>query len=97
MTLFKNDDTLEIIYKLFGIGRFRRVKKPNPYSEELRRASVLIIDECSMLSASLFSLVNKILIHERHNDAPFGGMKVILFGDMRQLKPVPEARLRDDM
>lgn len=95
-TAAKNIEGLTI-HKLFGIGRFRKVKKPNPYSEELRRASVLIIDECSMLSASLFSLVNKILIHERQNDAPFGGMKVILFGDMRQLKPVPEARLRDDM
>lgn len=56
--------------------------------KRLEKVSVLIIDEVSMLHHFRFDLIEKILQHFRHTDAPFGGVQVILCGDFFQLPPV---------
>ena len=56
--------------------------------EQVRNADILIIDECSMLDGFLFTLIEKVLRHIKSNENPFGGMQVIMFGDMLQLPPV---------
>ena len=52
----------------------------------------IIIDEASMLRADLFDAMDHILRISTHSDLPFGGKKIILFGDLFQLPPVEENR-----
>ena len=49
---------------------------------------LLIIDECSMLNDILFDKVSKVLQILRGNSKPFGGVQVVLVGDLYQLPPV---------
>jgi ATP-dependent DNA helicase PIF1 len=54
-----------------------------------KTAAVLIIDEVSMLSAKLLDALDRAGRAVRKTpDRPFGGIQVILFGDMFQLPPV---------
>lgn len=48
----------------------------------------VVIDECSMLKADVLDAIDKSLKINRNNDLPFGGVKIILFGDLHQLPPV---------
>ncbi len=60
----------------------------NYWTERLRNAEILIIDEISMLSANIFDKLNRLLVKARHNSQPFGGVQVIVCGDFFQLPPV---------
>lgn len=51
---------------------------------------VLIIDEISMIDASLFNKLHHLAQHIRGNSDFFGGIQVILCGDFAQLKPIPD-------
>ncbi len=50
-------------------------------------ARLLVIDEISMCTPKILSLVNAILQAAYHNDLPFGGISVILSGDFYQKEP----------
>lgn len=56
--------------------------------KRLRNASVLIIDEISMIDATTLDMVDLILRETRHSDEAFGGVQVVLVGDFFQLPPV---------
>jgi ATP-dependent DNA helicase PIF1 len=60
---------------------------------ELRRLlqalDVLIVDEISMVSADLMDGIDRALREARGRPDPFGGVRVVLFGDPFQLAPVP--------
>jgi len=49
---------------------------------------ILVVDEVSMMSMKLFSLLNIIASHIREDSRPFGGIQVIFSGDFYQLPPV---------
>lgn len=49
---------------------------------------VLVIDEVSMLSGSFLDMLDEVCGHLRDNHDPFGGLQVVLVGDMFQLPPV---------
>lgn len=51
-------------------------------------ADVLVIDEISMISASMFDMVDEVCRKVRRNSQPFGGLQVVLSGDFYQLPPV---------
>ncbi len=51
-------------------------------------ADVLVIDEVSMLHGHRLDMVNEVAKLLRKNDEPFGGLQVILVGDMFQLPPI---------
>jgi ATP-dependent exoDNAse (exonuclease V) alpha subunit len=54
----------------------------------LRKINVLIIEEISMVSPYLLDFINKMFC-ELHNCAlPFGGLMVLVIGDLTQLPPV---------
>ena len=55
---------------------------------ELRGIDTLIIDEVSMVDADLLDAVDRTLQHIRHDTAPFGGLRLVFFGDLYQLPPV---------
>lgn len=52
------------------------------------QTKVLIIDEVSMLHHYRLDMVNQVLQKIHQNDLPFGGIQVILCGDLFQLPPV---------
>lgn len=49
---------------------------------------VLVIDEVSMLHGARLDMVNEVCKLLRKSDKPFGGLQVILVGDLFQLPPV---------
>lgn len=57
-------------------------------AETLRSIDTLIIDEISMVRCDMLDATDAILRHYRHNDKPFGGVQLIMFGDLYQLSPV---------
>lgn len=65
---------------------FQKISKQR--RDLINRADILIIDEISMLHDYRLDLIDEILRHVREEDAPFGGMQVILCGDFFQLPPV---------
>lgn len=54
----------------------------------MQKTSVLIIDEVSMLSGDVLSMVDAVLREVRRSETAFGGLQVILVGDFFQLPPV---------
>lgn len=62
--------------------------KSVPRRKEIREAKLLIIDEISMVTANLLDGVSAFLRLNRKVDQPFGGIPVIMVGDMFQLPPV---------
>lgn len=52
------------------------------------QADILIIDEVSMLHGHRLDMVEKLCRLMRKREAPFGGLQVILVGDLFQLPPV---------
>jgi ATP-dependent DNA helicase PIF1 len=53
-----------------------------------KSCKVLLIDEVSMLSGSLFDKLNAMAKAVMHNCLPFGGIQVVCCGDFYQLPPV---------
>lgn len=60
----------------------------NTLHTALFHLKLIIIDEFSMMGAKMFSQVNCRLKQIFKSNADFGGMSVILFGDLKQLAPV---------
>lgn len=54
----------------------------------IRSLDIMIIDEISMVRCDLLDEVDDVLRHYRKNNKPFGGVQLILFGDLYQLMPV---------
>lgn len=76
---------MELLEKLRG-GRAPSAKSA---CARWTTASVLIIEECSMVPPDLFEKLNLIAQNLRGTmDKPFGGLQVILCGDFFQLPPV---------
>lgn len=68
---------------------FGRMKINETRANLFRELELLIIDEISMVRADLLDAVDATLRHFRHRpDEPFGGVQLIMFGDMYQLPPV---------
>ncbi len=66
--------------KRFG-GSERLIKRYNS-------VDILVIDEVSMLHGQRLDMVNQMAKLLRGNEAPFGGLQVILVGDLFQLPPI---------
>ncbi|MCX2479833.1 AAA family ATPase [Pedobacter sp. MC2016-15] len=49
---------------------------------------LLVIDEVSMVRCDLMDVIDSILRFVRKNNAPFGGVQLLLIGDLYQLPPV---------
>jgi hypothetical protein len=64
-------------------SRFR--KKGSEYFQGL---VALLIDEVSMVRVDVMDNIDRALKHHRNSTEPFGGLKVIMFGDPFQLPPV---------
>jgi hypothetical protein len=60
----------------------------HPRARVIRAMDVLIIDEVSMVRADLMDAIDYSLRRNTRIDEPFGGKKVLFFGDLLQLEPV---------
>ncbi|MGB5834467.1 MAG: AAA family ATPase [Thiohalocapsa sp.] len=74
--------------------RFSRQKR-----DIIQSLDLLVIDEISMVRCDLLDAVDFVLRRQRGSDRPFGGVQLLMIGDLHQLAPVvPEqdwAILRD--
>ena len=76
-----------------GIGR--REQRFNFSRDKLRiiRAlDVLVIDEISLVRSDLLDAVDDVLRRIRGTQAPFGGVQLLMIGDLRQLSPIVTAQ-----
>lgn len=71
-----------------GVVTRERIKKLNDKKDLFKALDTLIIDEISMVRADLMDAIDLSLRLNRGVDKPFGGVQVILFGDLYQLPPV---------
>jgi hypothetical protein len=53
-----------------------------------RELELLVIDEISMVRCDLLDVIDALLRETRSNNAPFGGVQLLLIGDLYQLPPV---------
>lgn len=53
-----------------------------------QKLQLLVIDEVSMVRCDLMDSVDRFLRKNRSNDTPFGGVQLLLVGDLFQLPPV---------
>lgn len=60
--------------------------------KRIQKTKVLIIDEISMIHGKRFDAIDSILRFLRDSTSPFGGIQVILSGDLFQLPPVSKER-----
>lgn len=56
--------------------------------ELIQSLDLLVIDEISMVRADLLDAVDAALCRLRHSHEPFGGVQLLLIGDLQQLAPV---------
>ncbi len=54
----------------------------------IRNLDLLVIDEISMVRADLLDGVDSVLRHYRRSNLPFGGVQLLMIGDLFQLPPV---------
>jgi tetratricopeptide repeat protein len=70
-------------FKTEGIFRISKEKQ-----RILRTLDLLVIDEISMVRADLLDSVDMVLRRYRDRSKPFGGVQLLLIGDLQQLPPV---------
>lgn len=54
----------------------------------LKSLDLLVIDEISMVRADMLDAVDAVLRQYRRSKAPFGGVQLLMIGDLQQLSPV---------
>lgn len=57
-------------------------------AEALGGVDLIIIDEVSMVRADLMDRIDKTLQKNKRNEIPFGGVQILVIGDLYQLPPV---------
>lgn len=84
------------LHSFMGIGSgeqtidhlIKKVLKNSETVKRIKSTDILVIDEMSMLSAELFEKINIICKEVRRNSELFGGIQLVLTGDLLQLLPV---------
>ncbi|BBZ33409.1 AAA family ATPase [Mycolicibacterium confluentis] len=84
------------IHRLFGFRTTTTLAdvtggayRPGRFAKTLASLQTLIIDEASMVRADVFDMVAGALRRfGPHPDTPFGGVQIVLVGDLYQLPPV---------
>ncbi len=79
-------DVKELVTEYQMPERMRSLRKERV--KMLRTLDLLIIDEISMVRADILDAIDDILKRYRRNDRPFGGVQVLMIGDIQQLPPV---------
>jgi ATP-dependent DNA helicase PIF1 len=82
----------QTIHSLFGFPPRlilpENIRPNRRYKRLFENLEVLIIDEISMVRADLMEAIDLALKMNRNSQRPFGGVQIILFGDLYQLPPI---------
>ena len=75
-----------------GKGFVAQDRRYVPFSNQKKRIlasmSLLVIDEVSMVRPDILDAIDSVLRRFRKSTLPFGGVQLLLIGDLRQLPPV---------
>lgn len=63
--------------------------------DEYVELDCIVIDEISMVRCDILDYVDKFLKRSKNNNNPFGGIQIIMVGDLYQLPPVVDYRERE--
>lgn len=73
-------------------GQPKRTSEISKISREkrniIRTLDLLVIDEISMVRADLLDAIDEVLRRFRDHHQPFGGVQLLMIGDLQQLSPV---------
>lgn len=83
----------ETALKAEGARRHYRFSKEK--KKIIRSLDLLVIDEISMVRADLLDGVDAVLRRLRANNQPFGGVQLLMIGDLLQLPPVVKVADRE--
>lgn len=95
--LLKNATTLHA-WAGIGLGNsdlittIRNVRSNVPAKKRWCAVKTLVIDEVSMLTGELFNILNGVAKAIRKSTSPFGGIQLILSGDLFQLPPIDKEK-----
>ena len=88
-------DVKELVTEYQMPERYRRLRRER--LKIIRTLDLLIIDEISMVRADLLDAVDMSLRTFRRSDKPFGGVQLLMIGDVHQLSPVVKENERQYM
>lgn len=69
--------------------------KDTPYRLDIQKSKLLIIDKISMVNANILDGVSGFLRKNRNINKPFGGLPVVMVGDLFQLHPVVKKSVKE--
>ncbi|GAY28802.1 ATP-dependent RecD-like DNA helicase, partial [Prevotella sp. MGM1] len=72
----------------FGGREQKRYKFGKAKRNIIKTLDLLVIDEISMVRADLLDAVDSVMRRYRAHNLPFGGVQLLLIGDLQQLAPV---------
>ncbi len=82
----------QLPFGIFVPGATRRSEEPRRFSKVkiaiIRSLDLLVIDEISMVRADTLDSVDEVLRRFRDPTKPFGGVQLLMIGDLQQLAPV---------
>ena len=92
------------IHRFFGFApdvtpqEVKNQYRPKKYLKEIAKLDTLIIDEVSMVRADLMDCIEMALRrYGRQKNRPFGGVQLVLIGDLLQLPPVAKNETKQVM
>ncbi len=89
--------TIHSLFQLpFGPYLPQENKTQQPYNRQFNREKInliqsldlLVIDEISMVRADVLDAMDEVLRRYRNRSKPFGGVQLLMIGDLHQLSPV---------
>ncbi|MEQ1561648.1 MAG: AAA family ATPase [Nitrospira sp.] len=81
--------TLHSLFQLpTGFIDPRQLRVSSRVATLLRHVDTIVIDEVSMVRADMMGAIDVLLQQARGNKIPFGGIQMVMFGDLYQLPPV---------
>ena len=72
----------------FGGGEQKRYQFSKVKRNIIRSMDLLVIDEISMVRSDLLDAIDSVMRRYRKHDFPFGGVQLLMIGDLHQLPPV---------
>ena len=72
----------------FGGGEQKRYQFSKVKRNIIRSMDLLVIDEISMVRSDLLDAIDSVMRRYRKHDLPFGGVQLLMIGDLHQLPPV---------